>query len=166
MAEEIAKEEKKAIAERPQSGQMDAVWLAEKSVYQGLKFENLDEAQKFITSIIESKWWQQRVPLIRNAKLTLQEKGKRKLEVMRHGFIIMLKIPEFALRELVIISSLVKVTVPKEYAWEGKEYTKFMLKMTKRFMGDIAWEDLKKAYVKHNIKYVVKPVKEKVAKTV
>lgn len=144
---------------RPADIQRRKVEEAEESVYQGLKFDTLAEGQAFVDKVVATKFWTQRVPLIRKVKVDNHDKST--VEIMRHGFMVYIKLPKWGMREMVLLSSLAKMTVPKEQSWNGRECSKFTLQLVKRFMGTMQYEDLRSAYKTHGVRFAVRKKKVK-----
>lgn len=78
--------------------------------------------------------------------------SENKFHFRNRNGILELGLPRRYLNELYVLHFLTWATLSREDAWHGRQYVKTMLKLIRRFMGELFHEEARNIYRKHRCK--------------
>ena len=139
--------------------QRSKLYAAERHLAErGPRLESVKDIQAFVDGLCQSRWFRNRFGLVEIA--VRDGRGRRNAGGCgwrsmdgRGGFITL---PKWSRHTLFILHEITHVIIPSNLAAHGREFSKIFLQLVGRWMGDDSAKDLRAAYRRCGVKYVVR----------
>jgi putative metallohydrolase (TIGR04338 family) len=121
----------------------------------GKKFKTAKQAEKYVSKLIQGKWFRKQWPWVRGVRVRPGHGGgpaRGGLCLWDRG-ILDLKLPPWSRRTTIIIHELAHCVRQKPSAGHGREFCSAYLKLVQHYLGKEVAKRLREEFKKYGVKY-------------